>query len=804
MSAAGPDDVGNPDDKSDAAAPAPADARSLPRRRRRLLRLGLLASLYGVLALTILVSIQLIRYTIRFPDPRALSISEAGPSIRILARDGSLIEERGERNEFVSLDRLPRHLVNAVIAIEDRRFYEHRGLDPSGLLRAFFANLRAGRTVQGGSTLTQQLAKNLFLSTDRTLSRKLEELVLSVWLELRLSKREILELYLNRVYFGGGAYGVEAAAQRFFDKPARAVTVAEAAVIAGLLKAPSKLSPFANPGHARTRARIVLGAMRAAGHLSPVAEASAIRQSVKFADPAAGRRLTGLEFAVDYVLDRLPPIASVGRREIVIETTIDSALQKRAQAAVETLLAREGKAAGVGQAALVVLDTAGGIRALVGGRSFSESQFNRAAKARRQPGSAFKPFVYLAAIEQGMGPETVVLDAPIDIAGWSPRNDDGRFRGPTTLRTALAHSVNTVAVRLQQEIGADKVAAVARRLGIASKLRPDGSLALGTSEVGLLELAGAYTVLAAGGAAVEPHAITRARLAGGPVLYERADGPPRMIVAPDVVGTINTMLNGVIVSGTGRRAALPRHQAAGKTGTTQDFRDAWFVGYTSHLVGGVWLGNDDGAPMAKVAGGGLPAELWRSIMAAAHEGLSPRPLPAIDPLREGPAGPPPAARSASASASPTLPQPAASKASAEAGRGHLPTAAAIPPSAPERAARLAPVAPGASAGAAAPSADRRRLEPRPRMPAGPIDPSLFARALAEDPPRPTPSATTNGNAAKDAVRNATGTANSSADGAAASPAAAAAGTPPFDPSRIRDALGRPSPPVGRMGLGADR
>ena len=583
----------------------------------------------GVLA-TILVSAQLIRYTIRFPDPRALRINEPGPTLKVLARDGSVLAERGERNEFVPLDRLPRHLVDAVISIEDRRFHSHWGLDPAGLVRAAYTNLRAGRTAQGGSTLTQQLAKNLFLSTDRTMSRKVEEVVLALWLELRLTKREILELYLNRVYFGGGAYGVEAAAQRFFGKSARSVNVAEGAVIAGLLKAPSKYSPFANPGHARARARIVISSMLAARAISPVSAAAASQQSVTFADPQAGRKPNGLEYAIDYVLDEMPPMASVGKRAVIVETTIDADLQKRAQATIEATLAKDGAAAKAGQAAMVVLDTSGGVRALVGGRSFAESQFNRAVKARRQPGSAFKPLVYLAAVEGGMWPDTPVVDQPIEIGQWNPRNDDGRYRGPLTLTQALAHSVNTVAVRLQQNVGADKVAGVAQRLGIRSRLRQDASMALGTSEVGLLELAGAYGTLAAGGAAVEPFAIRRIVAADGEVLFERPEPRPRMVVAPDSVGAMNTMLNAAVVSGTGRRAAFPRHQAAGKTGTTQDFRDAWFVGYTAHLVGGVWFGNDDGAPMSHVMGGGLPALVWRDVMAAAHEGLAPRSLPAID------------------------------------------------------------------------------------------------------------------------------------------------------------------------------
>lgn len=704
---------------------------------------------YSCLLLTIFVSIQLIQYTIRFPDPRALRINEPGPTLRVLARDGSVIAERGQGNDFIALDRLPRHLLDAVIATEDRRFHTHWGLDPAGLARAAFANLRAGRTVQGGSTLTQQLAKNLFLSTDRTFSRKFEELVLAIWLELRLSKREILELYLNRVYFGGGAYGVEAAAQRFFEKSARAVTLGEAAVIAGLLKAPSKYSPFANPGHARARARVVLGAMREAKLINALSAVAAIRQSVRFANPVAGRRPNGLEFAVDYVLDQMPPLASIGKREIVVETTIDAALQRHAQSALEAMLAKDGGAANAGQGALVVLDTGGGIRALVGGRSWAESQFSRATKSRRQPGSAFKPFVYLAAAEHGLGPDSLVLDEPIDLGGWSPRNEDGRYRGPTTMRQALAHSINTVAVRLQQLVGNERVASVARRLGIATKLRPDASMALGTSEVGVLELTGAYSVLAAGGLAVEPHALKRILSADGKVLFERAEPRPRMIVAPDIVGVMNSMLHGVLVSGTGRRAAFPSHQAAGKTGTTQDFRDAWFVGYTAHLAAGVWLGNDDGQPMNRVAGSGLPAVLWRNVMMTAHDGLQPRALPAMEAPHTAPAR------------QPTV------------GESSQPVAATIRHAKPDEEAKQADAAIRTG------PVSRARTTPKTsRMPSAPIDPSIFAKALEPQTEPATPAS----------------------QPATAMPAPALA-TRGFDPARILDALGGGN--AGhRMGLGA--
>ncbi len=705
--------------------PAPPKPRGLFRRLPRTLRVLILAPIVACLVGAILLSAAMIQYTIRFPDPMALRKREAAPIVRVLARDGTVLTERGQAYDFVPLDLLPKHLIDAVVATEDRRFFDHWGLDPIGLVRAAFANLRAGRYAQGGSTLTQQLAKNLFLSSERTLDRKIDEFVLALWLEVRLSKRDILELYLNRVYFGGGAYGIEAASRRYFDKSARSLTLAESAVIAGLLKAPSKYSPLSSPGTARSRARVVLKSMLAAGLISGLEETAAAAASVRFTDPSAGREPTGLEYAVEFVLERLPPLAGSGHKEIIVETTFDASLQKRSQIAIEDILAKDGTEAAAQQAAVIVVDTDGGIRALVGGRSWAQSQFNRAIKARRQPGSAFKPLVYLAAVEQGAGPDSMVLDMPVNINGWSPRNESGHHRGAMTMRQGLAHSVNTVAVRLQQDVGTSRVQAVARRLGIKSALRTDPSLALGTSEVSLIEMTGAYAVLASGGLAVEPHAIRQVRTSSGTVLYARPAQRAQMIVAPDHIGAMNSMLNTALVSGTGRRAALPRHPAAGKTGTTQDFRDAWFVGYTSHLAAGVWFGNDGGEPMSRVMGGGLPAQLWRTVMMQAHERLPPAPLPGMERQQMAPAMLPPPAdtlRDTDLVAAPMVAprQPAI--------RSQPPaTTLAIPPARPTpRLAHARPVP--RIAKPAAPTATR--------MPSQPIDADLFVRALS--PPQAAP------------------------------------------------------------------
>ena len=609
----------------------PEPKRSFLRRMPWDLRLLVLGCIYIPAIGGLLLAGAFVYYTATIPNPMALRQKQSAPVVRILARDGSLLAERGGATPYVPIGTLPRHLVHAVLAIEDRRFFSHRGIDPTGFGRALLANLKAGRFVQGGSTITQQLAKNIFLTSERTLVRKFEELVLALWLELRLDKPDILELYLNRVYFGGGAYGVESASRRFFNKSAADVTMAEAAVLAGLLKAPSKYSPAWNPGLARERAEGVLATMVDAGFVSPIDSALNSIADVQFAEPQVMRGETGVEYAVDAVLDRLPSLMAGNDREIIVETTIDGVLQRRAQQMVHDLIATEGKAMDASQAAMVLLDMEGGITVLVGGRSHGESQFNRALRARRQPGSAFKPFVYLAALESGLTPESTVLDAPILGKGWSPSNDDGRFRGQVTLREGLTKSINTVAVRLHMSNGVRKTVEVAKRLGIRSELRPDASLALGTSEVTLMELASAYGAFASGGKLIEPHIVRRVRTGSGRVLFQRQQQTGRIVVAVNHAGAINDMLNSAMISGTGRRAALLLHPACGKTGTAQEFRDAWFIGYTAHYVGGVWVGNDDRHSMNKVMGGNLPARLWHDIMVLAHDGRAPAALPGTTP-----------------------------------------------------------------------------------------------------------------------------------------------------------------------------
>jgi penicillin-binding protein 1A len=613
-------------------APGPVEPFRTPARGASFAtRLFFWLPVYAIVATGALLAAAFVYYTATIPNPMALRQKQDAPVVRVLARDGSVLAERGGAAPYVPIDLLPRHLIDAVLAIEDRRFFSHRGVDPAGLARAIFTNLRAGRVVQGGSTITQQLAKNLFLTSQRTLVRKIEELVLALWLEMRLSKPDILELYLNRVYFGAGAYGVESASRRFFNKGAQELTMGEAAVLAGLLKAPSKYSPAWNPALARERAQGVLAKMVEAQFVSPIDAALNSIGEVKFAEPQVMRGETGVEYAVEAALDRLPDLIAGNDREIIVETTIDRNLQKRAQQLVHDLLATEGKTLEASQAAMVVLDIEGGITVLVGGRSYAESQFNRALRARRQPGSSFKPFVYLVALEAGLTPDSIVQDLPILGKGWSPSNDDGRYRGAVTMREGLARSINTVAVRLHLANGPRKTVEAAQRLGIRSELRADASLALGTSEVTLMELTAAYGAFASGGKLIEPHIVRRVRTSSGRVLYQRAATAPKIVIAERQAGALSDMLNSSLISGTGKRAALPLHPACGKTGTTQEFRDAWFIGYTAHLIGGVWVGNDDRRPMNRVMGGSLPARLWHDVMMIAHEGRAPTALPGTMP-----------------------------------------------------------------------------------------------------------------------------------------------------------------------------
>ena len=524
----------------------------------------------------------------------------------------------------VALKDLPPYLPKAFIAIEDRRFYSHFGVDPYGILRAAVTNLLHRGVSQGGSTLTQQLAKNLFLTQERTFARKLQEAELALWLERKYSKNEILELYLNRVYFGSGAYGVEAAAQRYFGKSAKNVTLAEAAMLAGLVKSPSRLAPNRNPDGAEKRAQTVLAAMAEAKFITEAQATAQIALPVASVKPAGAGTVN---YVADWVGEVLDDLVGQIEQSIVVETTIDPKLQASAEAAVIDELAAKSVKFDVTQGALVAISPNGAVRAMVGGRNYSESQYNRAVTAKRQPGSAFKPFVYLTAIETGLTPETVRLDGPLDVKGWKPENYTHQYFGPVTLTQALAMSLNTVAVRLGLEVGPKNVVRTAHRLGISSRLEPNASIALGTSEVSLTELVGAYVPFANGGFAISPHVVTKIRTLDGKLLYMRQPEQPNQLIEPRNVAAMNVMMEETLISGTARKAEIPGWQAAGKTGTSQDFRDAWFIGYTANLVTGVWLGNDDNSPTKKATGGGLPVEVWTRFMRAAHQGVPVANLP---------------------------------------------------------------------------------------------------------------------------------------------------------------------------------
>jgi len=587
----------------------------------RLLYWGAVLGLWGVIATVGVV----VWVGAHLPAIQSLEIPKRPPTIQITGADGSVIAIRGEMpGANVALKDLPPYLPKAFIAIEDRRFYSHHGIDPIGIARAAVANILHRGVSQGGSTLTQQLAKNLFLTQERTLQRKLQEVELALWLERKHSKAEILELYLNRVYFGSGAYGVEAAAQRYFGKSAKNVTLAEAAMLAGLVKSPSRLAPNRNPEGAEQRAQTVLAAMAEAKFITEAqAQASIGHPAYNVKPVGAGT----VNYVADWIGEVLDDLIGQIDQSVVVETSIDPKLQAVAEAAVIDELAAKSVKFTVTQGALVAMAPDGAVRAMVGGRNYAESQYNRAVTARRQPGSAFKPFVYLTAIESGLTPETIRQDAPLDIKGWKPENYSHEYLGAVTLTQALAMSLNTVAVRLGIEVGPKNVVRTAHRLGISSKLDANASIALGTSEVSLVELVGAYAPFANGGFGVSPHVVNKIRTMEGKVLYMRPADQLGQVIDPRNVAMMNTMMQETLISGTAHKAELTGWMAAGKTGTSQDFRDAWFIGYTSNLVTGVWLGNDDNSPTRKATGGGLPVEIWTRFMRVAHQGVPVAALP---------------------------------------------------------------------------------------------------------------------------------------------------------------------------------
>ncbi len=561
------------------------------------------------------------------PSTDGLWRQERTHAVTLLDVHGRVIARRGIDSGLpVTLQDLPAELPRAVLASEDRRFYSHFGLDFWGLGRAAWVNMNAGRVVQGGSTITQQLAKNLFLKPERTMGRKIQEALLAVYLEMSYSKDEILTLYLNRVYFGAGAYGVDAAARRYFNKPASKLSLVESAILAGLLKAPTRYSPVNGIELAQQRASVVLLSMVETGSISAAEREDALRTRPKLATSAETQ---GNQYFVDWVMEQLPGLVGRPKVDLVVQTTLDLELQRLAEDAVLKTL--RAKAAANVQGALISMTTDGAVRAMVGGRSYVSSEFNRATQARRQPGSAFKPFVFAAALEAGRTPATKVVDAPVTYRGWTPANFSQTYEGEMTMADALARSVNTVAVKLCLEVGPETVARTARRMGVVSDLAAVPSLALGTSEVTLAELTSAYAPFATGGRKAIAHGVKRVATIGGDVLYTRSGSGLGDAISADVAGAMNRMLIKSVREGTGRMAALPSRPMAGKTGTSQDFKDAWFVGYTRQLVAGVWTGNDANLPMDKsIRGGTLPAAIWKSFMQSATAGQPVMPLPGSD------------------------------------------------------------------------------------------------------------------------------------------------------------------------------
>ena len=555
------------------------------------------------------------------------------PAVTLADREGRVLAVRGPLYaRAVALESLPEHVPQAFLAIEDQRFYQHTGVDFRGVARALWRNFRAGATVEGGSTITMQLVKNLMLTPDRELRRKIQEMRLARALERQLSKTEILELYLNRIYLGARAYGIEAAAERYFDKSATELTLAEAALLAALPKAPSRLDPTVNLDAARARAAQVLAAMEEAGYITATEHAEALADPAEpVADTSDPNATSNWGHAFDMALAEAQRLVPGDIPDLIIRTTLDPALARAANETVERVLSEQGEAANAGEAAIVLLAPDGAIRAFAGGRDYRDSQFNRALQARRQPGSAFKPIVFAAALEAGYDPSSAVWDEPVDLEGWTPQNFSGSYRGLVTLQEALKRSINTVAVQVADEVGIGRIVEMGHRLGIRSDLPELPAIALGAAEVNLVELTAAYSVFANDGERRAPYFILSITNSRGDVLYEHRDPGAERALETETAQAMSTMLQDVVMTGTGRRAALPGRASAGKTGTSQSFRDAWFIGYTADYTAGVWVGNDDDSPMENVTGGGLPAQIWRDFMVQVHEGLPARALSAPAP-----------------------------------------------------------------------------------------------------------------------------------------------------------------------------
>ncbi len=575
----------------------------------RLFKWVLVLGVWGIIFLTGII----LWYAKDLPDVTKTATFERRASIIVKSSNGSTLARYGEsKGKNIHTDEIPEHLIHAILATEDRRFYTHPGIDILGISRAMLINISKGRFVQGGSTITQQLAKNLFLTHDRKLARKIKEAVLAIWLESELSKDQILSAYMNRVYLGSGTYGVDAAARLYFGKSAKEVNLRESAIIAGLLKAPSRYSPHNNVDLAISRSDIVLDAMKDAGYITQAdLTESALSISLPHKKTKSGKNT---RYFTDWVIEEIDNIIGNSGMDLVIETTLDERIQEHAYNSLIKAIDNTAELQFVSQGAVLSLSPDGAVLAMVGGYDYSRSQFNRTTMAKRPPGSAFKPFVYLSALENGWKPYNNILDAPIKHGTYRPKNFANKYYGDVTMEMALAKSMNTATVRLAQDVGISNIINTAKKLGISSNLERDLSLTLGSSGVSMLEMATGYATMANGGYRIFPYAITKITNSEGRVLYKRS--PPKSyqsVVRPKHIINISKMMETVINEGTGKRAKLP-FTASGKTGTSQNNRDAWFAGYTNKMVSVVWLGNDDNSPMRRITGGNLPAEIWRDIM----------------------------------------------------------------------------------------------------------------------------------------------------------------------------------------------
>jgi penicillin-binding protein 1A len=628
--------------KAASKSDAPKKASSKPTRRQSWLdravrrvfwffvRLGFRIAAFVAL----IIGVATTYYYVSLPNVDELFDARAKGSVTMVDRRGEVFAWRGDQfGGEVRPGNVSPFLTKAIMAAEDRRFYSHFGIDPRGLARAMVANARAGRFVQGGSTLTQQVAKNVFLTSERTIERKLKEVPVALALELKYTKDEILAIYLNRVYLGAGATGFEAAAQRYFSKSAREVSLPEAAMLAGLLKAPSRFSPTSNMGRAQGRASVIINAMRETGVITELEAEKALKQPATLSREASRR--TGAHFA-DWVMENGPGFLVQSTTEDVrIQTTFDARVQSMTEAALKHVFDTKVRKGSPAEAAIVVMNHQGQVRAIVGGRDPRANTFNRATQALRQTGSAFKPIVYAAAMEAGMNPNDTIEDRPLTMTipgsgKWSPKNYSGKYEGAVTLSEALAKSINTVAVRLSEKTGRERVRSLASNLGISSEIANGPAVALGVSEATLIEMTAAYAAFTNGGHLAIPTGIREITIRGdeAPVMTASQTANGAKVISENSAAKLTSMMRRVITSGTGRRADLGKIPAAGKTGTTQAARDAWFIGFTGHYVVGVWMGKDDNAPLIGVTGGGLPAEIWKEVMVRLHNGLSIRPLDA--------------------------------------------------------------------------------------------------------------------------------------------------------------------------------